>query len=176
MTFGSQFGVNRRNRQSCVTTGQNMSRSWRFLLLFIGPFLSLTLFPFFFPSFEAWVRNCASDAFKASVSFSSLTVSGSSLSLRLSPVSKPGVVGEDQREEGGARWRRGFMEDQSDPPDAWMPSIGGGPSGQMCRICRHPCSAAVSEDLFGCLSPDVHVMIIRHVWNSGDTGGFNVRL
>ena len=64
-------------------------------------------------SFEAGVRNCASDAFKASVSFSLLTLSRSLPSLHLSPLSKPGVVGEDQREredQGGARRRRGFTK------------------------------------------------------------------
>lgn len=122
--------------------------------------------------FEAGVRNCASDAFKASVSFSLLTLSRSLPSLHLSPLSKPGVVGEDQRErgrmEGEARRRRGFTEDQSDPPDAWILSIGG-PSGQMCRICRHLCSAAVREDLFACLSPDVCATAAGHVSDSGDT-------
>lgn len=68
------------------------------------------------------------------------------------------------RERGeGARRSQGFMEDQSDPPDAWILSIGE-PSGQMCRICQHLCSAAVREDLLGCLSP---VMVIRHVSGSG---------
>lgn len=55
------------------------------------------------------------------------------------------------------------MEDQSDPPDAWILWIGE-PSGQMCSICQHLCSAAVREDLLGCLSP---VMVIRHVSGSG---------
>ncbi len=59
-----------------------------------------------------------------------------------------------EREGEGARWRQGVMEDQSDPPDAWILSIGG-PSGQMCRICQHRWSAAVREDLLGCLSPDI---------------------
>lgn len=75
---------------------------------------------------------------------------------------------ERGRMEGGARRRRGFTEDQSDPPDAWILSIGG-PSGQMCRICRHLCSAAVREDLLACLSPDVCATAAGHVSGSGDT-------
>lgn len=55
------------------------------------------------------------------------------------------------------------MEDQSDPPDAWILSIWE-PSGQMCRICQHLRSAAVRGDLLRCLSP---VMVIRHVQAQG---------
>lgn len=47
-------------------------------------------------------------------------------------------VGEDQRERErhGARWRRSFVEDQSDPLDWWMPTFRG-PWDQMHQICRH---------------------------------------
>lgn len=55
------------------------------------------------PSFEAWVGNSVSDTFKASVSFSLLTASRSLPSFHLSPFSKPGIVGEDQREGGGSQ-------------------------------------------------------------------------
>ncbi len=55
------------------------------------------------PSFEAWVRSCVSNAFKVPVSFSMLTVSRSLPSLHLSPFSKPGIEGEDQRDGEGQR-------------------------------------------------------------------------
>lgn len=44
-----------------------------------------------------------STGFKASVSFSLLTVSRSLPSLHVAPFSKPGDVGEDQRERERAR-------------------------------------------------------------------------
>lgn len=85
-------------------------------------------------------------------------------------------VGEDQRERErhGARWRRSFVADQSDPLDWWMPTIRG-PWDQMHQICRH-----LPRWLSGTICYDVCHHTVMWRWSCfrlrGERAGCNVLL
>lgn len=142
--------------------------------LFICPFLLHTWLSFSFPCDVTVLWNLCEELCKQRFSKRLCHLAcrlwagpyPASISLRVQSQALWGRIRETEGER--SRRRRGFVKDQSDPPDTWI-LWNGGPSGQMCTMCRHLCSPAVREDLLRCLSPNIHGMVIGHDSGTGDT-------